>query len=134
MIEFPGEVIHSPGYGEVWIPTARIRLVHGGRVLVADVLVDSGAFISILPYTVGAELGLVQDLTDQIEQARGFGGSSVSYVLRRLRMHIGPHALEVRVGWAQTEETFVVGRLDVFDRFDVEFQQHDRRLTFRPVS
>lgn len=97
-------------------------------------LVDSGAFLTVLPYTVGAALGLVQDTTDLIEQARGFGGSDVSYVLKRLRMDIGPYAFEVRVGWAQTEEAFVMGRLDVFDRFDVEFRQHDRQLVFRPLS
>jgi hypothetical protein len=69
-----------------------------------------------------------------VEQAHGFGGSDVSYVLKRLWMHIGPHAFEVRVGWAQREETFVMGRLDVFDRFDVEFRQRDRQLLFRPVK
>ena len=49
-----------------------------------------------------------------------------------VRMNLSPAVFSVRIGWALIEEVpFVLGRLDVFEIFDIEFKQSSRTAVFR---
>jgi hypothetical protein len=47
---------------------------------------------------------------------------------------IGGFWLPARVGWTTVEGTpLILGRLDIFDALDIEFQQGTNRITLRPA-
>jgi hypothetical protein len=92
--------------------------------------VDSGADYTLLPQTLGDVLGLRKEINDTLHRSKGVGGS-IWVVMRRLQMRIGGHRFPVDVGWASTDDVpLLLGRADVFDRFDVRFSQRDHITEF----
>jgi hypothetical protein len=52
-----------------------------------------------------------------------------------MEMKLGDMLMNVRVGWSLREEIpIILGRLDVFDKFDVEFKEAKGEEVFKPVS
>ena len=42
--------------------------------------------------------------------------------------------LSARVGWSLREDVpFLLGRMGVFDRFSIEFREHEEKVVFRLV-
>lgn len=72
-------------------------------------IIDSGADISIIPYTLGEDLGLHLDM-EKRRDAR----------------------VEARVGWALTDDVpLILGRLDIFRSFVIEFRELEGKIIFR---
>ncbi|MBM3238823.1 hypothetical protein FJZ31_21240 [Candidatus Poribacteria bacterium] len=96
-------------------------------------LVDTGAYLSMMPYQVGVELGLTIS-EDEIFEAGGAGGASIPHVVKEVEIQIGDYSINARIGWALTDEVpLILGRLDVFDKFDIEFSQSRRKVIFRKM-
>jgi len=72
-------------------------------------------------------------LTDEeIREIRGIGEAAVPYVIRQVELQIGKTKFPCRMGVALIEEVpFILGRLDVFTVFNVEFKQKRREVIFR---
>jgi len=133
-MEFAGVVEVDAVLGEDWIPLIPVRLRHGRRVRPSQVLVDPGAHISLIPLSIGGELGLTSDPDDALSQGNAIGGWNVPFRLRRLTIEIGQFAVLARVGWLTDDETPpLLGRLDVFDAFHFEFRQSERTLVVTPT-
>lgn len=50
-------------------------------------------------------------------------------------MRIGPYQIECRVAWAiGSQVKSILGRLDVFDHFNIDFRQSERRTIFEPTA
>lgn len=50
-------------------------------------------------------------------------------------MKLGDISLNVRVGWSLREDIpIILGRLDVFDKFDIEFREKEGEVIFKSVS
>ena len=98
-----------------------------------NMLVDSGADISFIPKKMGEQLGLVRSEQELIETALGVG-SKLAYLNRVLNITIDEYTFPVRFLWSQDEaiDDIILGRLDVFDRFDVLFSQKKRKIIFLP--
>ncbi len=92
--------------------------------------IDSGADVTIVPLSLGKLLGFhVRD--DYVEQIGGIRGS-VPVIYSKATMRIGAHEFSVKMAWALTEDVPpLLGRADVFDRFEVTFKEHDRTIEFR---
>lgn len=132
MIEFPGEVRKHPELGELWLPMVDITVEHGGQMMVVRMIADSGAFLTLIPLTVGLRLGLAAEPQDTLHSGQGAGASTVPYLLRRVDMRIGRYVIPVRLGWVQNDLTPpLLGRVDVFEEFHIEFRQSERRTIFR---
>lgn len=134
MIEFPGKEIYVPQFGPIWKPYATIKLMSEKSTFSCQMLVDSGADISLIPHNLGEELGFELETTE-ISEIRGVGDAVVPYVIKKIGMSIGKHTFEPRIGWALVEEVpLILGRLDVFDRFNVFIKQNQKKVIFEKVA
>ncbi len=132
MIEFGGEEVEDPKLGTIWLPYADVVIRSGDVLLECRMLVDTGADLTLIPYQVGQYLGFEMG-RDEVEEIRGIGDTVVPYVVKDATLKIGDNEIAVRLGWALIEEVpTLMGRLDVFDHFKVEFDQRERLLRFVP--
>lgn len=64
----------------------------------------------------------------------GIGGE-IPVIVKSASIKIDDIVLDIRIGWSMREEVpFVLGRLDVFDKFDVEFMEKEEKVIFVPVK
>lgn len=130
-IRFPFRQGPSEIYGALLRPVAKVCLRTARLTWLPHYMfVDSGADYTLLPKTLGEVLGLRKEINDTLHRSKGVGGS-IGVVMRRLQMKIGRHRFAVDVGWASTDDVpLLLGRADVFDRFDVRFSQREHVTEF----
>jgi len=93
--------------------------------------VDSGADVTLLPRSVGELLGFEIHKGEEIKEVKGLGNSRVPIVIRKVFMKIGEKKFEARVAWGLTEDVpLVLGRLDVFNKFDILFKEREEKVVF----
>lgn len=117
-----------------WTPMKRVHFIlKDGTESPVDMVVDSGADVTFIPKNLGEQLGLIRYPDEPFFQARGVG-SVVPYLLRQMRVNIDGIKLQIRVTWGQDDQIgeVLLGRLDVFDHFDVLFSQKKRKVIFLP--
>jgi predicted aspartyl protease len=127
--------IKSLSAGE-WTPTYPIKFIlDNGSHFELDMLVDSGADITFIPKAIGEQLGLTRSRHETTFTAYGVG-SEVSYLVREMPIKIDDTELTIRLLWGQDEGVadILLGRLDVFDHFDVFFSQKNRTVKFIPPN
>jgi hypothetical protein len=107
-------------------------LEQNGHAIEVEMIADSGAFLTLLPLTYGLNLGLALQPSESVRTGQGAGASAIPYVARRVIIHIGRYVIPARIGWVQNDLTPpLLGRIDVFDEFHIEFRQSERRTLFR---
>ncbi len=132
MIEFPFRKRLSSRLGEILKPLIPVRLIGPESSETVLMLLDSGADLSLIPYSIGEAIGLELDMNRRSE-VQGVGEGSVPYVLSQVQMRIGARKVPVRIGWTLIEEVpLLLGRLDVFDHFAVEFRAFEDKILLKP--
>ena len=97
--------------------------------------IDSGADLTMLPFGAGLALGFRQRGGEGVQEIRGVSGGGVSYLVRRITMELDGLRIQVRVAWALIEEVpFLLGRLDIFPRFEITFREADRTIAFQQLQ
>ena len=92
--------------------------------------IDSGADVTMVPLSLGRLLGLRAD-EEKVEEIGGIRGS-VPVIYVRKRMKICSEMMLGKIAWALIEEVPpLLGRTDVFDRFEVIFKQRQKLVEFR---
>ena len=96
--------------------------------------VDSGASYSIFSTKVAEEMGLTYERGRAVYVIVG-DGSAIPVYLHRLPIRLGPHELRVTIGFSPRLGVGfnLLGRQDIFSRFDVTFSDSRRHITFTPV-
>lgn len=125
--------IKSLSAGE-WTPTYPVKFVlDDGSLFELDMLVDSGADITFIPKIIGERLGFTRSRHETTFTAFGVG-SELSYLVREMPIKIDETELTIRLLWGQDEDVtdVLLGRLDVFDHFDVLFSQRNSTVKFIP--
>jgi len=133
MIEFPYRPIQGTR-DTLYRPRAMVKLSGPSRSLMVDCLVDSGADVSVFSWQVGRALGWFDNMISR-EQSYTLDGLSgnVACYQRQVEVEIGTILLESTVMWALSDDVpNILGRQDVFDRFNIEFCQSDKKVIFRP--
>lgn len=131
MIEFPFEKSHSRTLGRILRPIVGVTIVGPKQNVNVFMLLDSGADISLIPYSVGETIGLKLDMANRGE-VQGIGEGSLPYILSQVKFKIEDIEIPVRIGWALIEEIpFILGRLDVFQRFAVEFREFENKILLK---
>lgn len=97
MIEFDyKEYIKTDERGEIlgvyYRPNAIVKLINGDRYIVSNMLIDSGADISIIPKTEGEALGFRIEEGEKIEDISGIGGQ-IPVVHRTINFNIGQEGI-----------------------------------------
>lgn len=119
------------GRGEhVWRPVADVFLEgKSGKWIEFHPYIDSGADITMIPFSLGKLIGLSAE-AQKTEEIGGIRGS-VPVIHVRHRISIGGKILKIRIAWALLEEVPpLLGRSDVFDAFNVLFQQNKKTIIF----
>ncbi len=122
----------GPG-GPALLPLLPLRLSYFGRTLVPDGLVDSGASVNVLPFTLGQQLGLDWD---KLSDGGPLGGalSTVSTRAVVLTADVGTFP-RVRLAflWAQVPlPRLILGQFNFFLEFDVSFFATRSQFTVAP--
>ena len=107
----------------------RLKVQNSERV---EMLVDSGAELSLITKQLGEDLGCSKTAGEIISKAEGVGGS-IEYLLRDIEIELDGHTFTAPVAWAQTDfcEEILLGREVVFDLFDIEFKQAEEMIVFK---
>ena len=133
-IQFKGKEVEIPEFGIKWIPTAQVRLVTAKATYFCEMIVDSGADITLIPKSMGEFLGFSLTQENEIREDRGIGEGAIPYIIKVLNIKIGEYIIHSRIGITLIEEVpLILGRLDVFDHFNIEFRQKGRLIIFRPT-
>ncbi|WP_295619581.1 retropepsin-like aspartic protease [Chamaesiphon sp. GL140_3_metabinner_50] len=114
-----------------WQPRTMVQ-INGRKIIQIEILVDSGADLSLFPKQLGLDIGLSLTQGDIVYDAMGVGGS-INYVLRQVEMVVAGTILSVPVAWLQSDLDcdVLLGRAVIFDMFDVEFKQTKQEIIFR---
>lgn len=129
-ITFPCTVYSHPQLGSIVLPYVTVILRAGTHEIAGEFLLDSGADITLIPRGIGELLGFT--LADAEIADLGDLQAVLPVVFQTVEMQIGPYSFAARVAWALSEDVpLILGRLDVFDRFDIELVQRHRYTAFR---
>lgn len=114
-----------------WQPKYQVTLKATNSKQV-NILVDSGADISLISRQLGESLGLQTSPEELILEGETVGGS-VRYLLRNLEIDIDSHQFTAPFAWLQSDncEEILLGREVVFDIFDIEFKQAEEKIIFK---
>ncbi len=94
--------------------------------------IDSGADITLIPLTFGRLPG-PELKKEEIKHLRGIGGVGVSVVIKKVDTRVSGTEFPVRVAWALEEDLPpLLGRVDIFDRFTITFDQRKEIVMFEP--
>ena len=133
-VEFPFRHFRLRDLGLQPRPLVQITVRGPAGELPALFVLDSGADVSLIPYSMGKRLGLSLEGTPRYE-CRGIGKGHTAYHLCPVELQIGHFRISVHVGWSTIEDSpFLLGRLDVFDQLDVEFRQASNRIILRRAA
>lgn len=116
-----------------WFPTYPVKFhFEDGSVRSEEMLVDSGADISLINFEFGMLLGFEKSPHEVILEAEGVGGT-VPYLLRKSTIEINGFQFENIFAWLQDEnvDEMILGREIVFDYFDIEFRQAEETIIFK---
>jgi len=116
--------------GVVYRPVAHAVLKVGSFIIEIPLYIDSGADISLIPLGLGEALGFRQN-SSQIREIKGVSGGKVPYIIKKVKIYLGGTEIEARIAWALTEEVPpLLGRLDIFDRFKIIFDEQRKVVEF----
>jgi len=95
-------------------------------------LIDSGADITLIPYSLGLYLGF--EMEDKIVEFGGVTGKHLPVIIKKVKIKIGDIELEPRVAWSLLEEAPpIIGRLDIFNKFNITFKENEGWVEFNPL-
>ncbi len=116
--------------GVVYRPVAKVYIKSlQGEWLPFVPYIDSGADITLIPFSLGIKLGF--EPSKDIMDLHGVRGIGLPVEIRRVKMRIGNMELEPRVAWALIEEAPpLLGRLDIFDKFIITFREKEGKIIF----
>ena len=130
-VRFKGKKINIPKIGILWIPTAKIELIANGKNYFCEMIVDSGADITLIPRSLGEFLGF-SFTGEKIQEIRGIGEGTLPYIVKTIELRIGNFKFKCLIGIALIEGIpLILGRFDVFDSFNIEFRQKEGLTIFR---
>lgn len=134
MIKFHYRKEASSITGTVLRPVADVILECGHRKVEAAMYIDSGADITMISLELGKALGLKQSPEDEILEIKGVSGTGVPYILKSANIFLNGRKLKIRLAWALIEEVpFLLGRMDIFNKFKILFDEHRSIITFTPL-
>ena len=118
----PGKLIYRP-VAEIYLKSKLNNWIK------FNPYIDSGADVTLIPLSLGKLLGLSVN-EKKIEQIGGIRGS-VPVIYFKQEIKIGDIEFSAQIAWALIEEVPpLLGRTDIFDKFNVQFRQKESLIIF----
>lgn len=96
-------------------------------------LLDSGADTTLLTLPLAKSLGLDFDITKKTHLF-GIGEKSVIAYPGKVTLRLGEEQLDVRCYFIEAKEsTLLLGRLDIFDKFNILFNTRKGQINLYPI-
>src|SRR3989338_10155421 len=122
MVEFPYKREKSNLFGTVYRPIVAVHFIDRNSEIIQLMYIDSGADITLIPKSIGELLGF--DESDEVKEIFSVSGHKISVIIENAKMKIGRHQFNARVAWSLHENVpLLLGRLDVFDKFIITFDE-----------
>ena len=115
-------------------PIIPIQLEHDGRVLLYEVLVDSGADCCVFDAEIGEALGLDVESGER-GAVSGLTGSPEFQYFHEVTLRIGGHPHRARAGFLRNISRYghgIVGQQGFFDQYVVIFDLAKEEVELRP--
>ena len=132
-LTFPYVDVGDSIKGESFIPLLPMTLRRNEEVVHSHALVDSGASVSVLPYTVGIRLGLVWE--DQHVEFRLSGNlDNLSSKAVMLSVSVGSFELvAIAFAWTRSDAVrLILGQTNFFKAFEVCFFRSQETFEIKP--
>jgi len=128
---FPYKYMQTETFGEVKIPVAKIFLQGKQEETAVDVIVDTGAVVSIFPKSLCDILGLDFE-KGQLSYVKTATGESIQIRVHNLNIRISNRKFRVRVAFTAIENVpYILGRLDILDKIEMKFGRQGTRFIIR---
>ncbi|MCH8317632.1 MAG: retropepsin-like domain-containing protein, partial [Bacteroidetes bacterium] len=118
---------------KIWQPSYPVELISlNDKIIKQKAIIDSGADMTCIPYKIGLKLGFLRSQQESTIIVIGIGGE-VEILQRDITLKIDGHQMNVPAAWIQDEKVemeLLIGRLKVFDYFDITFKQADKKIEF----
>ena len=99
-----------------------------------DFLVDTGADCSIIPKRVASDLDVDLSRLPRLH-FRGIGGSSIAAYVTKITIKIGDHPLGITCVLSDNEQNlFILGRKDIFPKFNILFDNENGMIGFSLIK
>jgi len=114
----------------IFRPVAKAYLLRSENEWIPEYFyVDSGADYTLIPYRLGRFLN-IEKIASEGKAIGGIGGF-IAVRFAVVPMKIEEHQFDCTIAWAQIEYVpFLLGRENVFEYFDITFQQRKRKTIF----
>lgn len=114
----------------IFRPVAKVYFLKSENEWIAEYFyIDSGADYTLIPYQMGRFLGL-EKISSEVKEIGGIGGI-IGVRFSLIPMKIETHQFNCTIAWAQIEHVpFLLGRENVFEHFDINFQQRNKKTIF----
>ncbi len=125
-------------FGDVWAPVAVIQLQTArGQFRSIEAYLDSGAVVTLLRRSVAAEFGFVLESGRPIVLSNVGGAHTNAFVHEvNLRFSASNPPVTAPIAFAASEGVpNLIGRLGVFDRFEITFDpiRRETRIELPPI-
>jgi len=134
MIKFPYQKERSKLFGEIYRPVIKFEIETKLGWIPIIAYVDSGADVTLLPASFIKALEIKVE-EEEIKEIRGIGDAKVPVIIKDVRMKIGNVIFNAKVAIALIEDVpYLLGRENVFDKFEICFKQKEKVVYFKPVK
>lgn len=117
--------------GKVFRPVAEVILENDGLEVGIPMYIDSRADVSMIPFRFGKALGFKQKKGDVIRKIQGIAGARIPYILKEVTLVLNGKKFKIRIAWALVEEVqMLIGRMDIFDKFKITFDEKKGWIDF----
>lgn len=128
---FPYRKERSKLFGKIYRPVVPVELIWGSERKIQRMYLDSGADITLLPKSIGDLLKF--EVTDDIKEMRGVLDIPVPIIIKNINIKLCDIEFPARVAWAMVEEVpLLLGRMDIFDKFEIVFMQKEKKIVLYP--
>jgi len=121
-------------FGEVADPKIPLKVYTKEGYREFRFLVDTGADATLLPRYAAEYIGVDLGESEQM-WVKGIEGVGLEAYAGKIRVRIGDKELEVRCLFAASDRVpFILGRTDIFDHFNLIFDNQKQRLCLEPLT
>lgn len=132
-IEFPLSDVNTK-FGVIPTPLLTIFVLTKFGYQSYQFLFDTGADFTMLPRYMAEDIGVNLQTLPQT-RSYGIGDKGIKVYMSNIKIKIATEELKIRCLFSEKDTTpFLLGRMDVFSRFNISFDNRRKKVIFTPIK